>query len=498
MRVLIAFPLRDHILAEELEEQLSRHAKDHGHQRLLAHIVHNAERAVSLLEEEDVTHCIVHEDLPPDRQSVPAAGQGLQFAEQFRRLRPSAPLTLIYTRKAVTDSDLNRLTALNAGAVRNSEDGIRVLIERVLSGMSLSCAQPLMDITIDLAKNEYRISSDRIPLSDQVGPLRLQEFELNNYLMLSKQFEEHTDWSTPLSVLKESLRGSLIRNHPVFQGALLAALSDKRVANNSCVHFRINQQQYDVAFEAIEHPHDKTFWMLQAPVFRSIADAATLPAQPLFNGSAAPLNCLLIVSAASGLCALTNAANEIRGMHRYDDLPQAELEFANLLRVFQAQAAAGRIGLVDEVGASAPLTATLLKAKITSQRWDIVHFIGHTDYFEDRALIILPGARPGEAQAIGLEEIAPLLARTRFVYLSSCKGTKLAFVRRLAEHGVPSVLGFRSTIRDDLALEHAQYFYERLFSVNSLERAFLSTRKHFHEQHPKERLWACSSLVMQR
>ena len=498
MRVLIAFPLRDDALAEEIEEQLKLQAKVRGLPEPLAHIVHNATRGWSFAQQEDVTHCLVHEDLPPDRHSAPAAGLGMQFATGFRQRRPHTPITLFYTSQGGVDRDVNRLVALGAEAVRNSEAGIASLVERILAGMALPDHQPLVDITIDLSKSEYRISSKRVPQQAQTGVVRLKPYELNNYLMLSKRFEEHEDWHA-LGLLKESLCGSLIHGNEVFYGALTAALSDAHLANNACVHFRINQEQYDVAFEAIAHPHDKTFWMLHAPVFRSIAGGvATLAAEPLFHRPESPLNCLLILSAASGLCALSNATDRIGLFHRYDALPHAQPEFQALHARFQALRSTGRVGRVDVIGDTAPLTLSALTGKFSNQRWDVVHYIGHTDYLDDRALVILPGDRPDEAQAVGLELIAPFLAQTSFVYLSSCQGTKLAFVRQLAEHGVPSVLGFRTRIRDDLAAEHAQYFYDRLFALSSLERAFFSTRKHFHERYPKERLWACASLVLQR
>jgi CHAT domain len=115
----------------------------------------------------------------------------------------------------------------------------------------------------------------------------------------------------------------------------------------------------------------------------------------------------------------------------------------------------------------------------------------------NRGYFILPGPLQQKPRLVPVEDLAPLLANSRFVYLSSCDSASAKFVFRLANHGIPSLLGFRVKIRDSLAEEHATEFYGHLFRTRSLEDAFPATRRHFFQTKPESRVWAQVLLIQQ-
>lgn len=157
--------------------------------------------------------------------------------------------------------------------------------------------------------------------------------------------------------------------------------------------------------------------------------------------------------------------------------------------------ASHKVGFVDCIGFKEKLTSEKL-FKALNERWDLIHYIGHSDFRGDDGFLILPGEREDEAQSLRVSDIAASLRKTPFIYLSSCKGSKAAFVRRLAEQHVPCTLGFRAEVPDQFALDHAKCFYERLFELSSIEQALLQTRQKLKGGR-SERLWACPSLVVQ-
>jgi CHAT domain len=496
MQALIAFPKRDEDLAEEIDDRLYRSSREMGLTVKRSHIVSHFHRAVAVLQEGAFSHCIVHDDLPTNLSAQPASGGAFELAMHIKSQRPEVRVLLVHARSCWTDVESERIADLNVRAVRNNAEGITNLIQRILDGEELA---DTVEITIDLSRepSKYEISSNDVPVRERQGELRLPAFRYLTYRVLSKQFEEAENWNEAMTALSSDLWGSLVQENPDFRAALRQVLKGDAISERSRLHFRVDPQQYEVAFETIRYPDDASFWMLRTPVFRSLGGGNTQPAAPIFEGTQSrPLNCLVILSAAAGHCTFFDASGAPVEFRSYERLRRAEDECDRLHALLEA--ARHRVDQVVTIGRERPLTTGDLKKTLSLRQWDIVHYIGHTDFRDPRGFLILPSANASDAEAVGVEEIAPHLLRTRFVYLSSCEGTKLAFVRRLAEHGVPSILGFRSKVRDDLALEHALYFYDRLFALRSIERAFLATRQEFHRTYPKERLWACSSLIMQR
>ena len=122
--------------------------------------------------------------------------------------------------------------------------------------------------------------------------------------------------------------------------------------------------------------------------------------------------------------------------------------------------------------------AEFLRRKLTSEKYDLVHYAGHawSSGFDGREanLLVLPGRELGQAVGFPIDEFAELAAATeaRFVYLSACRGSSTRSLQSFVAQGVPHALGFRCNVEDKRAAALASAFYSSLFESRSLCRSF--------------------------
>jgi hypothetical protein len=144
---------------------------------------------------------------------------------------------------------------------------------------------------------------------------------------------------------------------------------------------------------------------------------------------------------------------------------------------------------------------TVLKRKLADNRYDIVHFAGHSLTTSDlMTLLVLPGERPGEAEGMAVNGFAAAVAGTgaRLVYLSSCQGSSASTVASLGQRNVPHVLGFRWDVEDDRAADFANLFYTELFGSNSatISAAFRAACRGVYPKHVESTpIWASPILA---
>jgi hypothetical protein len=121
--------------------------------------------------------------------------------------------------------------------------------------------------------------------------------------------------------------------------------------------------------------------------------------------------------------------------------------------------------VADPQGAGA-----LLMEKLTLNRYDVVHFAGHSLTTRDGlTLLVLPGRQPGQAEGLSVHAFAEgaAAAGARLVYLSSCQGSSANAVANLAQRDIAHVIGFRWDVDDERAADFARYFYSDLFGKQS-------------------------------
>jgi CHAT domain len=112
----------------------------------------------------------------------------------------------------------------------------------------------------------------------------------------------------------------------------------------------------------------------------------------------------------------------------------------------------------------------LLMEKLTLNRYDVVHFAGHSLTTKDGlTLLVLPGKKPGQAEGMSVHTFADgaAAAGARLVYLSSCQGSSANAVANLAQRDVAHIVGFRWDVDDERAADFAKYFYRDLFGRQS-------------------------------
>ena len=186
---------------------------------------------------------------------------------------------------------------------------------------------------------------------------------------------------------------------------------------------------------------------------------------------------------------------------RLDSLGMVERECTGLERFLGRRQRDGAVRDLQVLrhAATGRLTKADLLRALESQDWNVVHFAGHSFAREDahresRGFLFV--GRPGEPEAVGIDEVAPYLRRSTMVYLSCCESNSPAFAVELARNGVPIVIGFRWRVDDRFAALHAHLFYRYLFQERRVETAFLHTRRAIYRHYSrKDRVWASSMLV---
>jgi CHASE2 domain-containing sensor protein len=132
-------------------------------------------------------------------------------------------------------------------------------------------------------------------------------------------------------------------------------------------------------------------------------------------------------------------------------------------------------------------TLEKLGKAIAGSRYDVLHYIGHSAFDEEKGEGFLEledesGERqPAEAEAVGLILHESSL---RMAVLNSCEGavsskTNLFFgvAQKLVKVGVPAVVGMQHEIRDDVAILFAREFYYSLLAHYSVDAAVVDARR---------------------
>lgn len=313
---------------------------------------------------------------------------------------------------------------------------------------------------------------------------------------LDREDIEYSEWKERLSEIGKNLVQEIIRNNQ----ETLTYYCRLRGEVGGCEHFNLrfstSEEAYPLLLEAILVPDSRKkddFWMLKAPICRHV-DMGDPELWPLFEDPESDeftqgINCLIIESDAHGW------------IEKFDitlkELKNISTEAKKLEEKFQSLEKAYRIGRIERLSGQ-DCTKERVKELLTSdEQWHLVHYAGHSLHRgKDGYVFFLKDGKPDpvEIQFFGgwLRQ-----AKTRLIYLSGCQSCKIAFVRELAQNGVPSAIGFRWKIDDEMAAGHANIFYDNLFRERSLEEAFLKTRQKVWETNSGHQIWAAPVLMMQ-
>ena len=513
MNILVVFPDQERAQAQLVELNVRRALGNSG--STVVELVRNEEDAYNLFHSKDYNLVIVAINIPKTSTTPlnPEERAGLSFLRQIRSERYRIPSIL------VTD-DINNETfykiqelELCVPVLRGNEDWELTLTSRVRQQLGLSDVKQRkktrwVDIRWDLEnrRGDYRIKGGL--LGEARGVLESVDVKTLRQLLVDSRAVGRDDtpgWIESFHNIGERLWEELFRKNYNLVRDFTRAVPTLG-SDDECVRIRflVTTSVHPLAFEALIDD-DSTYRMLRSPVYRKIEGAG----EPLFAAQNASFivgeenagkdiavkRCLVIVAETVGsVYELTTRHSEhiLRRLKYLDDEGRRVEEYLTSKGV-----------CVSRIGGSSESSASIsnLRQVLRSGPWDAVHFAGHSFWDEGdsgRAVIFLPGESKSQPQPLDIEPLAVLLrkAATRFVYLSSCSSSGCAV--ELARKQIPSIVGYRWEIDDELAAKHAECLYKNMFECpESLEIAFLRTRQEMWQDYPNNRIWASSVLIRQ-
>ncbi|HEV7992847.1 MAG TPA: CHAT domain-containing protein [Gemmatimonadaceae bacterium] len=212
---------------------------------------------------------------------------------------------------------------------------------------------------------------------------------------------------------------------------------------------------------------------------------------------------------------------------RYLELPQAipSLEATLPVRVLLAIPEQPTLDTATEkreiLAALAPLAEsvqiTVLEGAVSRRRiadalaeheYHVFHFIGHGDFANDRAVLVMNGADGGN-ELVDQDRMAGLFRNhpsLKLVVLNSCRGGELSASKpfvgmgaELVKLGIPAVIAMQYEIRDDEAICFARTLYQSLFTGRDrgrIEMAVSHARNALAEEFPDTRAVGLPVLFM--
>lgn len=157
-----------------------------------------------------------------------------------------------------------------------------------------------------------------------------------------------------------------------------------------------------------------------------------------------------------------------------------------------------------------------VEQRLEGSPYHIIHYAGHGEFEpmtgERSGLVFWSRSnRRGKVVALRATRLSQLLrnSKTVFLYLNCCVGTVvsnqdllrsndyLGLADAIVQAGIPGVLGYRWSIRDESARRFAIRFYQELFASHSLEQATLKARRDLYGQNPDDETWTSPILVIQ-
>lgn len=334
---------------------------------------------------------------------------------------------------------------------------------------------------------------DAKPVTIEVDSRKVDRLIRWSQMMPTLQ-DNHPQWQGVLQDIGEELGEILLRNAN-FRERFSPLIAMVGGPEKFRIRFKVKRSAHPVILEALAERNEDDrweYWMLKSPIYRDLwtDHAVTVYQPPLFQGDvSAPYNCLIIKSNLDTDYYLEHLGKDL------GPLKNVENEADFLKNTLPGNEIIGEVMTLP--GKNEICTAELVEEWLTKKGpWHIVHYAGHS-FHRGKGYFVFPGER--KPKLISSEKFSAWLraAKTGFIYLSSCHSSEADFLYQLASYGIPSALGFRWDIRDDLAVEHAQIFYENLLNRHSLEYAFLHTRRDMHDLYYNEIIWAAPVLIMQ-
>ncbi|MGP0089137.1 MAG: CHAT domain-containing protein [Xanthobacteraceae bacterium] len=343
---------------------------------------------------------------------------------------------------------------------------------------------------------------------------RMERKFLNWELRRRSDVEIHyaDDWDQTFQETGEDLADELAYSAEEFGKGMSRCLDDVGTVDN--IHFRfslltdgpeLSHPFVHVPFELLYDTSKNHFVRSLAPVARRIClHDGSLTAKPLANAKSLSGPLLFVKSNAHG--SLVLRGNLFNGKARlvFPKLDALDAEFEGVQRA-RAEARSEAPAPIQLSLTAGQDTVTLLREAMLPQdgrtpQLQILHFAGHSVRADDGAVfLILPGDAPGKVVPLSIHDFANWArhCELRLVLLSSCQSSSPDAIFRLAQAGIPSVIGFRWEVDDKEAAFFTQSLHHQLAKQVSLARAFHRAVSESQTKYPASPTFASAMLVVQ-
>ncbi len=375
----------------------------------------------------------------------------------------------------------------------------------------------LVEITMDIDSEfwGYRIvgKNDKKSWEDQ-GIITIKTKTLTQLLKDSCKVEtkicskDNQDWVKALEKIGETMFDEVFTNNPEFSRDFyrLDGIMEERRHIRFC--FKFKKSIHSVHLEAIFDKEEKQwphYLVLISPVYRTLC-LSCVPYQEVFDRQdrKRKINCLLIKSDVEAFYPGLNmrfkklqyVSEEVKQIY---DLMIANKDQFNIGKIKVLDLESDQDGSEDWKPVKKKDFVKRVRQTLEEETWHIVHYAGHSEYFEDRGYIIFPRTER-EDLPVGFGVFSSWLrtAQTQLLFMSSCRSSAANIVFELARNRIPAILGFRWNLSDRMALKYATIFYHHLVAEGRpLEKAFQHTTRHMYDLNKSDPIWASPLLVRQ-
>jgi hypothetical protein len=427
------------------------------------------------------------------------------FVLTARRLQPGIPIVALTANEDPEFSGL--LKGMDHTALLTCKPGFLTRLETLVNDLRLR--RPVRPSLLEL---EIQMTDDDNGAWFVRRKGRVSESNRGTFAINRKAFTDLVDlsslipragaaWTNTMDLVCRHVGQLLFEDYDNdLTATFFSQLHEVGGTENIRVLFTMSPSRQNAMVEALRDHKGakKDYWMLKAPIIRQYSVGR--PFEPIFAddvGRKPKINCL-IVAANSAQGQVTTDGGPLE----CDALPAIRGEVDSIVQTLTAarehDQGVGEVRLLD-LSADDIEAADKLLETLESNRWDLVHFAGHSFICNGEPHLVLD---PPFDVALGFERLALYLRRTRFLFISSCRSADHAFITKAIDSVIPQILGFRWPVKDAQAATFARSFYQSLFtlgkpSFKSIDYAFLAARCATHKSMPGDSAWASPILLTQ-
>jgi CHAT domain len=216
------------------------------------------------------------------------------------------------------------------------------------------------------------------------------------------------------------------------------------------------------------------------------------------------LNALLIIGAVGEIAKIRNETTGVESTVSFQRLRRIE-QFLAALTEFSKPRPGQRSIRVEKLSGDVAKGGDFeeaLREKLAKNRYDTIHYYGHSVTIDQDTFLIVPGELEYTGHQLSVRALAHWLKQVEagkkpsLVIFTSCEGGSVRSAVEMMNAGVQSVLGFRWEVEEELAVKYIREFLNAyLLSGNSMPEAFRTACDEVRAGHQGTPAWASAILV---